>query len=147
MCDTNVSSFQLFNINEEKVFKKFETVDLYFMAEFKMTFHFLALQIRSRTTAVQVSTVLHVSRTTVVQVSTVLHASRTAVVQVNTVLHASRTTVVQVNTALHMSRATVQVNTALHASRATVVQVNTVLHVSLCIWILTICRVGAGGGI
>jgi hypothetical protein len=67
------------DVNEQKVFKTFQTVDLYFTAEFRMTFHFLALKIRSRTS------------------------------------------VVQVNTAA--------------------------LHASLCIWILTICRVGAGGGI
>ena len=55
----------------------FEGVELFFIAEFKMTFRFLALKIRSRTY---------------------------------------------------------------------VVQVNAALHVSLCIWILTICRFGAGGG-
>jgi len=32
-------------------------------------------------------------------------------------------------------------------SRTSVVQVDTAVHASLCMWILTICRVGAGGGI
>jgi hypothetical protein len=27
------------------------------------------------------------------------------------------------------------------------IQVNIVLHASLCIWLLAICRVGAGGGL
>jgi hypothetical protein len=58
MYDMNVSSYQL--MSDQKFFKTFEAVQLYFI-EFKITFHFLALKLRSRTSVVQVSAALCVS--------------------------------------------------------------------------------------